>query len=397
MMADDTVRPFLKISAAGFAATAIAYGPARMGFGLFLPEFREDFALSTRAAGIVSSLGFSGFLLGLWAAYMLLARLGPRVPVIAGLVAASSGFALVATAGDVPALTLGVVLAMSSAGFAWAPFNNAVQHEVRYEARPLALSLISTGTSVGVAAAGAVALALHATALGWRVGWAAFAVLAAAAVLGNVLALRRAAQRPATAPRRQWRALLRRSALPIYAVALSYGTVSSVYISFAADTLRQAGGLPGLAPAASPAVLFLAYGLIGLAGLGTDRMRTALGLAGLVRALQLTAIASLALIAVAPTAWTTLVLSAGLQGAHVMVTSATLSFWTERRFLHMPALGFTAALLGVAAGSALGPALAGLVAEAHGARVMFLATALLPLATLVGLWRHTVDEQAIPA
>ena len=30
----------------GFLATAVAFGPARMGFGLFLPNFREEFALT---------------------------------------------------------------------------------------------------------------------------------------------------------------------------------------------------------------------------------------------------------------------------------------------------------------------------------------------------------------
>jgi len=52
--------PFWKLSVAGFAATAITYGPAKMGFGLLLSEFRADFALSTGMAGLVSHLGFIG-------------------------------------------------------------------------------------------------------------------------------------------------------------------------------------------------------------------------------------------------------------------------------------------------------------------------------------------------
>ncbi len=56
--------PFWKLSAAGFAATAITYGPVRMAFALFLPEFRSVFVLSIQQAGIVSSLGFFGFLSG---------------------------------------------------------------------------------------------------------------------------------------------------------------------------------------------------------------------------------------------------------------------------------------------------------------------------------------------
>ena len=78
--------PFWKLSAAGFAATAITYGPARMGFGLFLSEFRDDFALSTGLAGIMSSLGFLGMLIGLVVAYATLdpGRAGPAGPAGAG-------------------------------------------------------------------------------------------------------------------------------------------------------------------------------------------------------------------------------------------------------------------------------------------------------------------------
>jgi hypothetical protein len=54
--------PATRLTAAGFVATAVAFGPARMGFGLFLPGFREEFALSTSAAGMIASGGFLAFL-----------------------------------------------------------------------------------------------------------------------------------------------------------------------------------------------------------------------------------------------------------------------------------------------------------------------------------------------
>ncbi|HSR70828.1 MAG TPA: hypothetical protein VLL72_00480, partial [Kiloniellales bacterium] len=47
-------------------------------------------------------------------------------------------------------------------------------------------------------------------------------------------------------------------------------------------------------------------------------------------------------------------------------------------------LGFTVTLLSLAAGSVLGPALAGLLAEAQGPEVMFLAAAAPPLG--MALW-----------
>lgn len=63
---------FQSLSAAGFAATAISYGPGRMGFGLFVPELKSVFSMSSSAVGLVSSLGFAGFFVGLLIAQWLL-------------------------------------------------------------------------------------------------------------------------------------------------------------------------------------------------------------------------------------------------------------------------------------------------------------------------------------
>ncbi|MFP4127057.1 MAG: hypothetical protein ACLFU0_10480, partial [Alphaproteobacteria bacterium] len=114
----------LRLAAAGFVATAIAFGPARMGFGLFLPAFREDFALSTTAAGLVASGGFLAFLLALPLTAWLAAQIGQRAPVVAGALSAAIGFALVASASGSAALAAGVALAGASAGCCWAPFND---------------------------------------------------------------------------------------------------------------------------------------------------------------------------------------------------------------------------------------------------------------------------------
>src|SRR6056297_1381008 len=98
---------FRSLSAAGFAATAISYGPARMGFGLFVPEFRSAFSMSAPAIGLISGLGFAGYLLGLLAAEAMLVRRGPRAPVVTGLLAATVGMAIVAARRPVTTGALG--------------------------------------------------------------------------------------------------------------------------------------------------------------------------------------------------------------------------------------------------------------------------------------------------
>ncbi|WP_080458740.1 hypothetical protein [Roseovarius sp. A-2] len=52
-LADISTGPHIGPCAAGLAATAISFGPGRMGFGLFVPEFNATFAMSDTAVGLI--------------------------------------------------------------------------------------------------------------------------------------------------------------------------------------------------------------------------------------------------------------------------------------------------------------------------------------------------------
>jgi MFS family permease len=159
---------------------------------------------------------------------------------------------------------------------------------------------------------------------------------------------------------------------------------NAVFLSFAADRVVAAGGLPGLADDAASAVIFLAYGICGVLGLATGRVEARIGLTPLFCAIFAAGALSLVLVAIAPTSWSAVLAASGLHGVAIMMVSAVFSFWSLRLFPGRGTLGFTATLLSVAVGSVLGPALAGLLAAAQGPRVMFLAAAVPPLA--VALW-----------
>jgi predicted MFS family arabinose efflux permease len=384
------IAPATRLTAAGFVATAVAFGPARMGFGLFLPAFREDFALSTSLAGVIASGGFLAFLLALLASPWLGRRYGERVSVIAGALAASAGFAAVAAAGTADLLAVGIALAGVSAGLCWAPFNDAAERVVPESRRATALSVVSTGTSFGVVAAALLALAVTEGALDWRGAWVGFAggglVLAAIAWAG-VPARQNAGATPEGAAIAQVRTGLRlnqRAAIPLYGTALCFGMTNAIFLSFAADRVVAAGGLAGMPDEAAAVVIFLGYGICGLVGFATGRIEARVGLAPLFAAIFAAGALSLVLIALAPTSWSAVVLASGLHGAAIMMVSAVLSFWSLRLFPGRGTAGFTAALVGMAAGTVLGPALAGLLAAAQGPLVMFLAAAAPPLAT--ALW-----------
>lgn len=374
-----------RLTAAGFVATAVAFGPARMGFGLFLPAFREEFALSTSTAGLIASGGFLAFLLALPASAWLGARQGQRVPVITGAFAATAGFAAVAAAGAPGLLALGIALAGASAGLCWAPFNDAAERVVPDGVRAGALSVVATGTTVGVAAAAGLALAVTEGVLDWRGAWFGFA-LSGIALAGIALAGLPPGRGPG--PAREagvpGPSLAQRAAVPLYVTALCFGMTNTVFLSFAADRVVAAGGLPGLPDEAAAAVIFLGYGACGLFGLATGRIEARTGLAPLFCAIFAAAALSLVLIALAPGSWSAVLAASGMHGAALMMVSAVFSFWSLRLFPGRGTVGFTATLLSLAAGSVLGPALSGLLAEAQGPEIMFLAAAAPSLAT--ALW-----------
>jgi MFS family permease len=119
-------------------------------------------------------------------------------------------------------------------------------------------------------------------------------------------------------------------------------------------------------------------------GLATGRVEARTGLAPLLTAIFAAAALSLVLVGLAPTSWSAVLAASGLHGVAVMMVSALFSFWSLRLFPGRGTLGFTATLLSVAAGSVVGPAVAGFLAASFGAAVMFLAAAVPPLAT--ALW-----------
>jgi len=398
--------PATRLTVAGFVATAVAFGPARMGFGLFLPAFRDEFALSTSTAGMIASGGFLAFLVALLASAWIGRQHGERVPVIIGALAASVGFAAVAAAGTPGLLALGIALAGASAGLCWAPFNDAAERVVPDEARATALSVVSTGTTFGVVAAAVLALAVTEGALDWRGAWLGFALsgLALAGIAQAGLPSRRGPEPTRTAgeaivpvrmpaeltpePTTELGAtkasLTRRAAIPLYSTALCFGMSNAIFLSFAADRVVTAGGLAGLPDEVASVVIFLGYGIFGMLGLATGRLEARIGLAPLFCLVFAAAALSLVLIALAPTSWSAVIAASGLHGVAIMMASAVFSFWSVRLFPGRSTLGFTAALLSMAAGSVLGPALAGLLAAVQGPLVMFLAAAIPPLAT--ALW-----------
>lgn len=377
---DATAGGARRLGLAGFCATAVAFGPARNGYGLFLPEIREEFGLSTELLGFIASGLYAGYFVALVVVGLLAARVGPRVPVLIGLVSACVGMALIALSPDVAVLVAGVVLAGTSAGWTWAPYNDAAERVVPPSSRDRVLSVVSTGTTFGIAVAGLVALATLVLGTPWRAPWLAFAWCAvAAAALNTWLLPRGGSQGAKKASPGGWSGLgwlWSAASAPLFAVALSFGVVNAVYWSFAVDLVSGADSSPTTGP-----VFYAVLGVAGFVGLFTGDLSARFGLRRVLRATLASLGVAAGLLGLAAGWLPAVGVSAVLFGAGTMVMSALLSVWSSAVFRERPSTGFSAVLLLFGAGSALGPGAAGIFAAGFGLDTAFLLTAALASAT----------------
>jgi predicted MFS family arabinose efflux permease len=368
----------VRLGLAGFAATAVAYGPARTGYGLFVPDFRGEFGISTSVAGAIGSGLQGGFLLALVATVLLVGRLGPRLLIAAGGFSATVGMLLVALAPNGVALAAGVCVAGMTAGFCWSPYNDLAGWNVRAGVRSRVLSVVSTGTTMGIAVSGLVALAAVVGELPWRAVWLAFVAGAVLSAVLNALLLKGMSAGGETARRPGVGWVFRAGSSSLFIVASSFGVVNAFYWSFNAD-IASSSGLP--LPNAGP-VLYAVLGVAGFAGLLTGDLVDRFGLDSTLRFTILCLGAGSLLLGIAPGSVAVVGVAALLYGAGVMFMSALLSLWSSTVFPERPSQGFTAALLFFGVGGVVGPAVLGAVGGAFGLGSAFVVAAVLILLNL---------------
>lgn len=387
-----------RLGLAGFFAIAVAFGPARSGFGLFLPDFRRQFDLSTGVLGVIAGGSYGGYLVALSLVGLFAARFSPRLFVTVGGLSATIGMVLVALAPSTPLLVTGLVLAASYAGWSWSPYNDAVEREVPSPLRGRVLSAISTGTTFGIVVAGLISLAAGVWGLPWRAAWLGFAAAALAVTAWNARTLPGGAEgSESCAPPHQasldW--LLRPGSAVLFVVAFSVGVVTGFYWSFAVDLISRSGVLP---PEAG-SVFYIALGIVGFVGLLTGDAIDRLGLRYTLAACFVSLSVAGLLLGFAPASWAAVGVSAAFFAVGVMCMSALLSVWSSLLFTEQPSTGFSVVLLFLGIGTIVGPVVLGAVASHSSLDTAFLLTGVLALVTapVAALARTSEDPSVKPA
>jgi predicted MFS family arabinose efflux permease len=365
----------MRLIPAGVAIIAVTYGLARYAYGLFLPEIRADFGLSTALLSVIASGSYAAFLLGTTVSSVISARTGPRLPVAVGGLSAAAGMLLVGIAQSPLVLAVGVVLAGSGAGWAYPPMPDAVARLVAEENRGRALTAINSGTSYGVILAGPVALLAGSA---WWGAWLVFAALALAATVWNAALLPgKPGGEAATLPRLRWSWFVCPRSGPLLVSAFALGLTSTVYWTYAVDLVSNSGALPrGFGE--------LFFVLIGAAGVFGALAGGLVGHFGIRPVLRLTVLALAASLAALPLAFGSPLAVAGsglLFGATFIMMTGTSAVWAMQVFRDRPSAGLGAYLLVFSVGQLLGPLLVGVASDLIGIPSAFYAAGAVAAAT----------------
>jgi predicted MFS family arabinose efflux permease len=359
-----------RVGGAGLLALVATYGIGRLAYGLFVPTFQEEFDLSLDVLGFYASAAQAGYLVATVVTGVVTARYGPRMPVVAGCLLLAVGASMTAAAPGPMLLAVGVTVAGTSAGGAWAPFSDAVANQVPASGGRRALALVNAGSPVGLVVASALVLVAGDR---WRAVWWAFATvgLVAAAAAWRVLAP--GAVGPAVdrgRPRLGW--FINARSLRLFLVALGISITSGAYFAYAPDTAQDAGLASWIGPGMW-AALGIAGGAVGAFG---GEIADRYGLRWpLVAALALVSGSTVVLL-VAPGSTIAALGSGALFGVGFTSGFALVVMWSQQIFHDRPTTGFTLTIVLIAAGFIVGPILFGVLATGVGHAVAVLAAAL---------------------
>ena len=374
------------LAVAGSATVATAFGMARYGYGLLLPDIQHALALGAATMGALGTLAYVSYLVAAALVSRCVAHAGERATVVAGGALAVVGTVAVALAEGPVALGLGVAIAGASAGLVYPPFAEAIK-QLPDTTRARTLATINCGTGWGVAIAAPIAIL---TGSAWRAAYLGFAGCAALSTLCAARTLPGGAGPSTTYGGRVRRSGVSRAAAPMLASAVLVGLGSAAFWTFAVDRVRRAG----LDPAAGRALLGVA-GISSLLSIGAADLIHRVGARRTFVLSALLQAAATATIGLAANSLLAVLVAAGTFGATYNTIVATTVLWGTRLNPDRPSAGVAAAAGANAIGLLAGALAGGIIADAVGLSATLIIGGAILLATIPLAPRASVIQSEI--
>ncbi|MBB4906207.1 MFS transporter [Actinophytocola algeriensis] len=349
------------LAVAGSAAVATAFGMARYGYGLLLPDIQDDLVLTPTMLGAIGTLAYAAYVVTTTLVGRCVVRVGQRATVVVGGLLAVVGTIIIAMAHDPVVLAIGVGTAGASAGLVQPPFADAVDR-LPATIRARTLATISCGTGWGVAVAAPIAIAAGDE---WRGAYLGFAACALASTLFAVYVLGpgRTVQPSAQGgpPRRRPAPRPGHGVTPMLVGALLVGLGSAPFWTFAVDTVRDAG-----LDQTAGRVLLGVTGVASVLAMGTADVIRRLGAARTFVLCALLEAVAIATVGLAPSRVGVVLIAAAAFGAAYSMLVNVSVLWGTRLYPDQPSVGSARAVGAQAAGLLCGPVIGGLVADLIG-------------------------------
>ncbi|BCB03954.1 MFS transporter [Bacillus sp. KH172YL63] len=342
------------ISIIGLLALSIVFGWFRYGFGLLLPKFKEDFNLSASVLGIISSLTFLSFLVGALIVIILVSRKGSRPVILAGIFAVSTGLLMAAITHNSMIFAIGCTIAGLSPGLTWSSFSNSVKQHVKERIQNRSLSIISTGSTVGLVMISSYYLLTDGE---WRLIWATGGIIGFVILVWGYRAIPVLKDKQTSGDRKQInvRAFMTNQSKPLFLASLLFGISEATYWTYSADFVQE-----NFTISHANAIFFLVAGVGGIAGLWAGDFINKFGYKVSFVFTVLLYSGSIALLFIAED-WLLVCISGLLFGCSFMIYAAYLAIWSSKVFPSMPAQGFSFSIVLLNIGAIIGPAVFGAI------------------------------------
>jgi len=371
-------------------AVAVGNGLARFAYALLLPSMRADLGWSYAQAGWLNTANALGYVVGAVSGYVLLNRFTARNLFIVGLYL--SFLSLGATGLDANVAWLSSQRLLSGIGAAWVFSCGSVLIQLRYQSAPRlhssATGLFFAGAGVGIAASGLVVnpLLAHLGSAAWPYAWLTLGGLGAVASIWPLTLAKSTPGVVAITPRSIDVVPLQRLAACM-AAYFFFAAGYIVYMTFIFAWLREQG-------------LSWQFGTLIWTVLGTGialapfAWRGPLGRWPAAHTLSASCAVTLVGTVVALVdGWVAILVSAGVFGLGVFIAPSAIAILLRQGLpATQTAKAMTLFTAVFAVGQAMGPLLAGSVADSHGLDAsLWLGALLLAIAVALPLRKQLRD------
>ncbi|SEU01912.1 Predicted arabinose efflux permease, MFS family [Salinibacillus kushneri] len=364
-----------KLIVVGMPMIAVTYGLSRFSYGLMLPYINETINMDQSTSGLISSLSYIAYCIAILFAMVCSNKVTPRSMLMVAGLSSIIGLGIISISSNPVVLGLGIFLAGLSTGLSSPPYADIVSANVETRLQNQTNSWINSGTSIGTAFTGAIAIIM---ADSWRETYLIFMVIAIFVLLINykVLPKHRTLEKKVTVnhSKKEWK-----NSIPLIIASIFIGISCSAYWTFSRNFMLNLNSVPTYLGEWFWVIIGVAGLLGGTAGVFINKF----GLTSAYRISVLALSTSSLILGIYHSNNIMGFLSPVLFGSSYIFMTGVLIVWGISVFKTNPSFGLGIPFLVLALGQAMGSIFSGVIADILGYQSLFVGASIIGYVTLL--------------